>query len=444
MNSKKTLFGTILAVAATVPLLAAVPVVSDVSMTQDASRRVTITYTLSDAPAVVTVDIQTNANGSTWSSIGGENIQQMTGDVWKKVETGSRTIKWRPDLSWPDHKIEAGGARAVVTAWATNNTPDYMAVDITSTGGADKETYYPSAAFVPGGVSNSLYKTGTLLMRKIMAKGVTWTMGSVAESSRTAAREATHLVTLSNNYYIGVYPVTQTQWQQITGYNPSKFKTEGYMRPVENIAYTDCRLGKGTESATASASGGVYPNPPYGQSFLGLLRDKTKLDFDLPSEAQWEYAARAGNGEGYWGDGSAMSINSSTGIDENLNRLARYLNNPSSNSAQAANVSATIAPAEGGTAIVGSYAPNAWGLYDVYGNVWEWCLDGFAANISDLNGAVAPFTDDNRVNRGGFCTAPVYQCRPAQRGRADMYTRGTGTVGVRLCISIANNEGGEL
>ena len=99
MNSKKTLFGTILAAAATVPLLAAVPVVSDVSMTQDASRRVTITYTLSDASAVVTVDIQTNATGSTWASIGGENIQQMTGDVWKKVETGSRTIKWRPDLS---------------------------------------------------------------------------------------------------------------------------------------------------------------------------------------------------------------------------------------------------------------------------------------------------------------------------------------------------------
>lgn len=348
MDIKKLTMAALTA-ATSATLTAAVPEISGVTMAQDVTRRVTITYTLADAPAVVTVDVQTNANTSAaaddpgWTSIGGEAVWNATGDVWKKVETGSRTITWRPDHSWPDHKIAAGGARAVVTAWALDNTPDYMAVDLTATGGADTQTYYPAADFVPGGVTNGIYKTTKLLMRKIMAKDVTWTMGSVAEIGRTAARETTHQVKLDGNYYIGVYLVTQTQWQQITGYNPSSAKTGGTMRPVENVSYTDVRQGKGTEKAVASATGGVYPADPYGDSFLGLLRTKTGLDFDLPSEAQWEFAARAGNGEGCWGDGSAIL---SAGADENLNRLGRYSKNGGS----------TI-----GTAVVGSYAPNAWG-----------------------------------------------------------------------------------
>ena len=411
MNIKKLTVAA-LAAATSATLTAAVPEISGVTMAQDVARLVTITYTLADAPAVVTVDVQTNANTSAaaddpgWTSIGGEAVWNATGDVWKKVETGSRTITWRPDHSWPDHKIADGGARAVVTAWALDNTPDYMAVDLTATGGADTQTYYPAADFVPGGVTNGIYKTTKLLMRKIMAKDVTWTMGSVAEIGRTAARETTHQVKLDGNYYIGVYLVTQTQWQQITGYNPSSAKTGGTMRPVENVSYTDVRQGKGTEKAVASATGGVYPADPYGDSFLGLLRTKTGLDFDLPSEAQWEFAARAGNGEGCWGDGSAIL---SAGEDENLNRLGRYSKNGGS----------TI-----GTAVVGSYAPNAWGLYDMHGNVWEWCLDWYEDNITTYGGAVnidpaAPAktlsgaSGANRVVRGGSWWNDAGVCRAA-------------------------------
>ena len=96
---------TVAAVAAmtTATLTAAVPEVSNATMTQAADRLVTITYNLADAPAVITLDIQTNNTQGTWTSIGGANIQNVTGDVWKKVETGSHTIQWRPDLSWPDH-----------------------------------------------------------------------------------------------------------------------------------------------------------------------------------------------------------------------------------------------------------------------------------------------------------------------------------------------------
>jgi formylglycine-generating enzyme required for sulfatase activity len=247
-------------------------------------------------------------------------------------------------------------------------------------------------------------------MCKIMAKGVTWTMGSTTLEKARSGIETSHQVTLTNNYYIGVYPVTQTQWQQITGYNPSKFTAERMMRPVEMVSYADIRQGTGTKEAGASATGGVYPDEPYGNSFLGLLRNKTGIDFDLPSEAQWEFAARAGNGEGYWGDGSVINISSSK--DSNLNLLGRYLSNPTSNSS--AEPAASIAPSVGGTAIVGSYAPNAWGLYDVHGNVWEWCLDWYASNIADLNGAVNT-SGSYRILRGGSWLFGASDNRPARR-----------------------------
>ncbi len=434
MNIRKTTVAALVA-SASIASFAAVPEVTSVTMSQASdSRLVTITYTLADASGVVTLDVQTNATADAsaddpgWASIGGKAVCNAQGDVWKKIEPGSRTITWRPDLSWPDHKIADNRARAVVTAWATNNTPDYMVVDITATGGADTQTYYPAADFVPRGVTNGIYKTTMLLMRKIMAKDVTWTMGSVAESGRTEARETPHQVTLTNNYYVGVYEVTQTQWEQITGYNPSRFKTDQMMRPVEKVSYTDIRQGKGSAATAASASAGVYPADPYGESFLGLLRTKTTLDFDLPSEAQWEFAARAGNGEGYWGDGTAIVI--SSGKDAGLDLLGRYLNNPTSNSTDSP--ADTIAPADGGTAIVGSYAPNAWGLYDVHGNVSELCLDLFVADITGLNGAVNTTSGTTRVSRGGSWREGAVYCRPAYRGDGDPSRRYYGEFGFRV------------
>ena len=418
MNIKKmtlAAFATASAVAA-----AAVPEVTSVTMSQSADRLVTISYTLSDAPAVVTVDVQTNASGDVWASIGGAAVCNAQGDVWKKVETGSRTITWRPDLSWPDHKIADGGARAVVTAWATDNTPDYMVVDISDGAQHDTQRYYPSADFVPGGVANGLYKTTTLLMRKIMAKDVTWTMGSVAEIGRTAARETTHQVKLDGNYYIGVYLVTQTQWQQITGYNPSSAKTGGTMRPVEKVCYYDIRQGKGTATTAASATGSAYPAAPYGESFLGLLRNKTNLDFDLPSEAQWEFATRAGNGVGHWGDGSLILSSSK---DNNLDLLGRYLNNPTSNSTTASTLPKTTDPSVGGTAVVGSYAKNDWGLYDVHGNVFELCLDMYAIDIKALNGSVNTSSSNERTARGGSWTVTPNTCRSAFRAHVSPSNR---------------------
>lgn len=411
-----------------------VPIVSDVTMTQPSgSHLVTITYRLKNEPAVVTLDVQTNrtdaatANESDWISIGGEAVCNAQGAVWRKVTRSDGvsvsgadgvyqySITWRPDHSWPGHRIENNRARAVVTAWSTNNTPDYMVVDVADNAVANSQKYYPSAEFLPGGLlKNDEYRTTKLVMRKIMAKDVEWTMGSTpSEELRNSDRERTHLVKLTNNYYMGVFPVTQTQWNLFYGrrYGCKFNNVDSFsMRPVEWVCFNQIRMNKMTEAAAAAESE-EWPGKPFWMSFLGLLRSKTGLDFDLPSEAQWEFAARAGNGDTKWGDGSAMLNQNS---DCNLSNIGRYASNGGFiNGVQASYDCGST----NGTAIVGSYRPNDWGLYDMSGNVFEICLDWYADDISSLTGRVnnVQGASTERVSRGGAWQTGATYCRPASR-----------------------------
>ena len=449
MNIRNLIIASIVACVATAPSQASTPEVTNVTMTQGGSGRlVTITYRLTE-DAVVTLDVQTNAtpNAATgWASIGGEAICNAQGAVWRKVTSadadgnGNYTITWRPDLSWLDEfgngfKIADGCAKAVVTAWSLDNTPNYMVVDISSAAEPNTQKYYPSADFVPGGILGKPdYRTTSLVMRKIMAKDIEWTMGSTTlETQRVEANEATHKVTLTNNYYIGVFPVTQEQWDLIqpSRLAPSFFNNaiDRAMRPVEQVCYNEIR-NSANDSANSTYNWPANPNP---SSFLGKLRTKTGIDFDLPSEAQWEFAARAGNGDTKWGDGSGIQ---NTDTDANLDKLGRY----ERNGGRVWNGSYYDEPSQfcratQGTAIVGSYAPNAWGLYDVYGNVWEWCLDWYEDNINANGGKVnidpatptntrSGASGTNRVRRGGCRYFAAGTCRPAKRSYATPSNRG--------------------
>ena len=429
MNCKAIL--TIATAGAVLSLCAGVPApqVSDVSMSQNANGEATIHYNLSSASAVITLDIQTNTTGGAWMSIGGKAVSGARGDVWKVVATGSRKIKWDATSNWADHQIPASGIRAVVTAWALDNTPDYMAVDVSESAQQNTQTYYPSADFVPGGVTNSLYKTTMLLMRKIMAKDVTWTMGSTTLEASRGGTEYTHQVTLTNNYYIGVYEVTQTQWGliQTSRPTPSRYSNVAYraMRPVEQVSYNEIR------NASCSDTANNWPAAPNSNSFLGKLYTKTGIAFDLPSEAQWEFAARAGNGSTKYGDGSAILHSTQDNVeDANLNLLGRFIRNGGRvwNGTDYVNPDPQCGPEEG-TAIVGSYKPNAWGLYDMSGNVWEWCLDWYTYDVTpngevniDPNDATSALPgcsngkNGNRMARGGSIEAVAFDCRPARRG----------------------------
>ena len=411
---------------------AAIPRAENVTVSGAGSREVTITYTLTAAPVVVTLDIETNTASGAWVSIGGEHIQRVSGDVNRQVSgKETYTISWLPDRDWPGNLVESGRARAVVTAWPLDNTPDYLVVNLLTTTNLATAKYYASTNFLPGGLlSNPAYRTSSIVMRKILAKDVTWTMGSVMESCHAdylKPYETAHTVTLTNNYNIGVFEVTQRQWALVTGgAYPSNFTLEEdhSMRPVEQTSFNRIR----TSSNNTAIAGHEWPNPPFSASFLGKLRSlvNNEIDFDLPSDAEWEFACRAGHGEGTWNDGTTFGNLSGGGADENLNRLGRNKDN-------SGNGSASDPAAIGGTAFVGSYVPNPWGLYDMHGNVIEWCVDWWKDDVTDMNGRVVTEVDpgDQHVRRSAGYNNPAQYHRSAARGK-NVSTIVNWAIGLRL------------
>lgn len=383
--------------------LAASPVIRDGSVTfsQDPStRRVTIGYELQGAPAIVTVDILTNG-----VSIGSENLTYMAGDVNKRVAVGSRSVTWQPCKAWRGHVITDGSLTAKVSAWALNEPPLYMVVDLTA---ANSVRYFASAEELPwGGVTNPIYKTDCLVLRKCPAENVVWRMGSSAnEPGRIGARETARLVTLTNDFYFGVYPVTQQQYFHLTKKWPSYFTARREMRPVEKLSFKDIR---------GDYQGGYdWPKDGYALPdgcFLKLLRDHTGgIRFDLPLDAEWEFACRAGRGTALY-DGSAYTT-------DNMHRLGRSKGNGGCD-AKGADCPPTTDPDDGGTTIVGSFPANDWDIYDLCGNVWEATRDWYQEVLTDaIDPNKGPESSPStwRVFRGGSVTESEGWSRSAVRG----------------------------
>ncbi|MBP3406221.1 MAG: formylglycine-generating enzyme family protein [Kiritimatiellae bacterium] len=404
------------------------PTVSNVQMSQPGGRNVLVTYDLANGPAVVTLDIETNGpNG--WVSIGLEKVYAfdgaVSGDANRKVSGTSCKIYWLAAKAWPDMKIGAGGARAKLTAWPMDDTPDYMVVDLRAGANtADRVRYYVSTNSLPGGglFGNEAYRTTHLALKKIIAKDITWTMGSLCEFGRNAVREKTHLVTLTNNYYLGVFPVTQKQTDLMNGAPiVTSFIIDGEMRIRDVLKY-----GKNKPYARGD---NLYPLPPSDDSLLGKLRIMTAgaYDFDLPSEAQWEYAAKGGYGDNQWGDGTPMQ-NTSSDRNRDATLPGRYRFNQATEwytTWQDWNTNGVSQGVLNGTPIAGSYRPNAFGLYDMCGGVLEWCLDYFQEDTTAYGGAVnangATRLDGvqearpTRVQRGGAWCHTAHECRPSTR-----------------------------
>ena len=374
--------------------------VSGVSATQAADRAVTISYTLTDGPAVVTFDALTNG-----VSIGGVHLGTASGDVWRRIDTdGAHGIKWLPGGDVP--LVDELEFR--VTAWPTNDPPDYMVVDISAAASTTPKRYYPAVDFLPGGLfGDAIYRTSSVVMRKIPAKGVTWTMGGT---------DSANYVTFADNYYMGVFEITQAQWRMLAGNNcPAFFTNVQYaaMRPQESVRINNIKFNgvDGTGGGTAYG----FPSNVCPTSYMGYLRSRTGIMFNLPSDAQWEYACRARVGEGAWNNGA-----SDTGG-------VAYTNMPGRCQTTGGGTSAVgmgqCTPAEGGTAVVGSYAPNAWGLYDMHGNVWEICLEWYeddaaianyagATNVNPTNHlqTLSGETGTARVGRGGSWGSQHSKC----------------------------------
>ena len=397
----------------------ATPEVSDVTMTQDNLRNVTISYVLS-APAVVTADILTNALETTGVSIGGVNLRGLSGAVNRLVPAGRNTINWNPCDDWPDIVITNASVKARVKAFAPERAPAYMVADLAQ----GDVRYYESEDALPfGSVTNDAYKTRYLLLKRMDANGIAWTMGSLTEKRTNLTiegAETAHTVVLTNDFYIGVYPVTQRQWYLVAGNAPS-WNSDPESRgtlPVEAVSYVDIR--EAAFEVNTQNPDYQYPNPPCPDSFLGKLRTLTGgVAFDLPGEAQWEFAARGGHSDRYWGNGMVEN-------EENLKALARF------NRTQQ-----ICTPTGARTAYVGCFAPNDFGLYDMNGNAFEWLLDWFiedrtAMPDGDAHGAVNAVMDaDNpgRMCRGGRWTSGWQTCRTQRRWNMIKTTAGSVTRG---------------
>jgi formylglycine-generating enzyme required for sulfatase activity len=282
--------------------------------------------------------------------------------------------------------------------------PLYCVIDLS--GGTAAESYpvtYLDAA--PTGGWSDEYKTNKIVLRRIDPGTYTQTDSMGSDLAPELQRSRT--TTISKAFYIGVFELTQAQYQNITGENPSRYK--GDTRPVEYVSYFQLR---------GDWPGSLFPvtNTVDYLSFMGVMRARTGLpSIDIPTEAQWEYACRAGTTSAFNNGGDAES---------DLKLLGRYSGNRNDGNG------------EGEHAVVGSYQPNAWGLYDMHGNVWEWCLDWYQESIAtatdasgdNYNGRVnidpsnaanylsgASASGAGRVLRGGGWNSAAGSCRPAYR-----------------------------
>ena len=370
----------LLSLSAAVSLSAfALPTVRTDSVTisqNTSSRVVTVNYYLENEPGIVTVDFLTNG-----VSIGYANISYLSGDVNKKVETGPHSFTWRPDKSWPGHVIESASVTAVVTAWSLTSPPDYMALDLS---GSKEHRYYPAKEAVPFGVSNSIYKTSFLLMRKIPSANVTWWFGSPEGELGHKSNNAYYQVTLTNDIYMGVYELTQRQYEIVYGGRPSYYKNDScyQLRPLETLGP---RTFRGKMTWPKGGHNEVTEASPLGQ-----FRSKTGVtSLDLPLEAYWEFACRAGRGEIlYTGEVLKPSDTNRAAKVAAVDRIARYWGNSGQSTVSGQESSSTQTPdcdATTMTAEVGSYEPNNLGLYDMIGNVQEWCLDLYGTLSSTID-----------------------------------------------------------
>ena len=392
-------------------VLSAAPVVRESSVTftqKQNSSSVTIGYVLDGDPAVVTVDIQTNG-----VSIGAENFRSISGDVGHIVQPGSRSIKWAARNDWPDHEITDASVTAVVTAWATNNPPPYMVLSIDS---VTPPVWYASTNAIPGWGENSnrLFKTDKIVMRKIPAANVRWRMSSpYDESCRNDTREIPHWVTLTSDYYMGIYPCTRIQYEKVIGYSGTttfaNYEDYNY-RPVGKVPYSVVRGARSNNINWPTTGTNVYAN-----SVMGNIRKKALLDtIDLPTEAQWEFACRAGEGAALYNGKELSRSTPADGIATVLNDIAWY-GGPNANSRRDGILQ---------TYEVGLLQPNAYGLYDMLGNVFEWCLDwdSEGAEFSDGTPVVDPKglatpSVYKRICRGGCYEYAPTECRSACRSR---------------------------
>jgi formylglycine-generating enzyme required for sulfatase activity len=375
--------------------LSAPPMVKNVECSQGKyTQNVTVDYTLDNTvdPVFVTLDVFTNG-----VSVGRENIKTLSGEISKNtgvlVGQGDRSFVWAARKDMPG--LLMTNVVFQVKAYPQSRLyliPDiYMVVDVS--GGPDAESYPVRYTFDGSGARTEAARTTEIWLRCIAP--CKFMMGSPAtEQNRDASKEALHEVTLTQPFLAGVYEVTSEQYYNVMGGT----------RPAQG------KGGVAANSVSWNAIRGESSNWPTvkgveDDSFMGRLRRKTGLDgFDLPTEAQWECACRAGTVTA-WNNGTTnIYMSAVEDRDEELDKLAWY------------------GKVKTESQICGLKLPNDWGLYDMHGNVLEWTLNYSKNDIADETvdpvGPVESTQTDKtlRMARGGSWLHSGNGLRSAYRG----------------------------
>ena len=282
------------------------------------------------------------------------SIAALSGDTG--TAAGAHRVTW--DLNAQGLDFESDD----VVFTVAYSTAQYCVIDLSD---GPHATSYPVSymSIEPTGGWSDDFKTTKLVMRLIEP-------GSFMMCDL-------YNVTLSKPYYMGLFEVTQRQYELVMGNNPSE--NVGDMLPVENVSWGTIR-GDSPDCNWPDSSNVA------SDSFIGRIRARTALGFDMPTEAQWEYACRAGTTTTYyWGDSMDGAY-------------AWYMDSSGTTTHE-----------------VGITKQNAWGLYDMSGNVWEWCLDWLGSLSNDVTDPVGASSGTYRVIRGGSKDSRDYRCTSSYR-----------------------------
>ncbi len=304
-------------------------------------------------------------------------------DLFKNLTLGNHKVEIRKEGYQSEMKTVtiAEGQMASLSGSLPALTSSTSTATVTSTTGTTTSSSSSQAkqTFTVNGVSFTM----------VRVEGGTFTMGAEQGSDADSDEKPAHQVTLST-YSIGETEVTQELWQAVMGSNPSNFK--GAKRPVESVSWDDC------------------------QEFIKKLNENTGKTFRLPTEAEWEYAARGGSkSKGFKYAGS-----------NSIETVAWYIRNSYDKGKSSTDY---------GTHNVAQKQPNELGLYDMSGNVWEWCSDwhGSYSSGSQMNPQGAN-SGRSRQNRGGSWYSIAGRCRSSCRNSGPPDFR-LNFLGLRLVLS---------
>ena len=318
------------------------------------------------------------------------NVENKTGEYWVYMPQGNRQLKVKHTnyapvmVTFADYgveKLESNRTYELIVV----TYPQYAITQNVTNQSLDSQQFTPQTHPTVSDNTISIPVKDGISIDMVRVEAGTFTMGATPEMKDSLSMyfaKPTHRVTLTNDYYIGKYEVTQALWQTVMGNNPSYFKGDNL--PVEQVSWKDCK------------------------KFLSKLNRITGKMFRLPTEAEWEYAARGGNkSRGYQYSGS-----------NNLLDVAWFRDNSGSK-----------------THAVGTKQPNELGIYDMSGNVCEWCHDWYGAysSSSQVNPTGAN-SGSYRVIRGGsWYFSAMYSRSSCRSSNAPGY-RST-IFGLRLVLS---------